>query len=167
MAFGSAPNPPSRQNGKPPRQEYLAEYLQIIQGVIQRMSTMSFMIKGWVIAVFFATMVNQGGQLPFIAAAACFWGLDAYYLAQERRFRHLYNVASKEDSTVPLFLLDMNELAKHGVEPPRARWFNTFASPTISLLHLPLIGVALWSYYERGPGKILWEQLVTEIHGLL
>lgn len=73
------------------------KHLELIQAVITRLATNSFFIKGWaltVAAAAFGFAVNRVDSR--IAIAGCvvtigFWILDAYYLRQERLFRHLYN----------------------------------------------------------------------------
>ena len=73
------------------------KHLEFIQGVINRLATNSFRLKGW-------TVVLVAGLLAFLAQAKCieyapvalvpiifFWGLDAYFLWQERLFRALYD----------------------------------------------------------------------------
>lgn len=72
------------------------KHLELIQGVITRMTNNSFMLKGWavtLIAGIFALAVKEIGNLylwvayiPIIA----FWFLDSYYLLQERLYRSLY-----------------------------------------------------------------------------
>ena len=73
------------------------KHLEFIQGVINRLATNSFRLKGW-------TVVLVAALLALLAQARCvehtpialvpiifFWGLDAYFLWQERLFRSLYD----------------------------------------------------------------------------
>ena len=80
-------------------------YLQMIQSVIARMSRNSFLIKGWSISVVAALTALVGAEastlvyLP-VLPAAMFWGLDAFFLRQERLFRELWKCASGPDGRV-------------------------------------------------------------------
>ena len=71
-------------------------HLEMIQGVISRMASNSFLLKGWavtLVAGIFALSAKDTDKLYFILAYVpiiVFWGLDAYYLLQERLYRSLY-----------------------------------------------------------------------------
>ena len=72
-------------------------HLEMIQGVISRMASNSFALKGWavtLVAGIFALSSKDADKLYFLVAyipIVVFWGLDAYYLLQERLYRALYN----------------------------------------------------------------------------
>jgi hypothetical protein len=71
-------------------------HLGMIQGVINRMGSNSFLLKGWTItlvaALFALAMKESSPRLMYVAyfPAVIFWALDGYYLWQERLFRKLY-----------------------------------------------------------------------------
>lgn len=72
------------------------EHLKMIQTVIERMARNSFWYKGWALTVFAALLILSKPQcvvidLLGIVPLALFWGLDAYYLKQERLYRKLYD----------------------------------------------------------------------------
>ena len=72
------------------------EHLKMIQTVIERMARNSFLYKGWALTVFAALLILSKHQyvavdLLGIVPLALFWGLDAYYLKQERLYRKLYD----------------------------------------------------------------------------
>lgn len=73
------------------------EHLKMIQGIITRMNTNSFQIKGWTITLVSALLAlyANSGKVTYIFIAIIpvliFWFLDSYYLQQERKFRALYN----------------------------------------------------------------------------
>ena len=77
------------------------KHLEFIQAVISRMSTSSFLFKGWAITIAAALSafgaVKDKTPLLIIAAISTllFWGLDAYYLWLERRFIDLYRAVAK------------------------------------------------------------------------
>src|SRR5438034_7565780 len=77
----------------------LLAHLKLVQGLISRMGQNSFALKGWsvtLVAALMALAVNTHRR-DYAALALfpslIFWGLDAYYLWQERRFRDTYDVA--------------------------------------------------------------------------
>lgn len=73
------------------------EHLKLIQGIISRMNTNSFQIKGWTITLVSALLALYANSRKvtyiFIALipVLIFWFLDSYYIQQERKFRALYN----------------------------------------------------------------------------
>lgn len=72
-------------------------YLQMIQGIINRMSTNSFALKGWavtLVAGFFTLASKDTDKMYFLISYVpiiLFWGLDSYYLQQERLYCALYD----------------------------------------------------------------------------
>ena len=86
----------------------------MIQGVINRMASNSFMLKGWavtLIAGIFALAAKDANKLYFIIAYVpilVFWGLDAYYLRQERLYRKLYEKVRKQKETEIDFSMNAN-----------------------------------------------------------
>ena len=77
------------------------KHLEFIQGVINRLADASFRIKRWAVFLVSALMVllvreNDFAWIGFMPVLV-FWGLDGYFLAQERRFRDLYNHVRKLD----------------------------------------------------------------------
>jgi hypothetical protein len=75
-------------------------HLGFIQAVINRMGNNSFLVKGWTVvlvaAIFALAAKDSNSNFVFIALVPifAFWGLDAYYLHQERLFRGLYEVVA-------------------------------------------------------------------------
>lgn len=83
------------------------KHLELIQGVINRMASNSFKLKGWavtLVAGVFALASKDTDKLYFLIAyipILVFWGLDSYYLLQERLYRSLYeNVRKKENNKI-------------------------------------------------------------------
>lgn len=78
--------------------------LEMIQSTISRMATHSFALKGWAItlaAALAALMLKEKGGASYllgVPAMLCFWGLDAYYLRQERLFRGLFRRLANAES---------------------------------------------------------------------
>jgi hypothetical protein len=73
------------------------KHLELVQDIINRMSSNSFMLKGWavtLVAGIFALSSKDADKMYFLVAyipVLVFWGLDAYYLLQERLYRSLYD----------------------------------------------------------------------------
>ena len=82
--------------------EMKLKHLDLIQGVINRLSTNSFLLKGWsvVLTSAFFALSAPTQQINFIylafVPATIFLGLDGYYLWKERQFRDLYDVVRKK-----------------------------------------------------------------------
>lgn len=87
------------------------KHLELVQGVINRMASNSFMLKGWavtLVAGIFALAGKDTDKLYFLVAyvpVLVFWGLDAYYLLQERLYCSLYDkVRETEEGNIDFSL---------------------------------------------------------------
>jgi hypothetical protein len=94
------------------------KHLEFIQNVITRMNSNSFLIKGWALTIFsaitaFASKDTNSTMvwINFVPILA-FWGLDAFYLRQERLFRKLYENVIKEDSKIPEYSMNTKNYQK-------------------------------------------------------
>src|SRR6059058_3180354 len=73
------------------------KHLELIQAVVSRLGTDSFLVKGWAATLtsafvgFGITKSDWGLALAGVAPASVFWILDAYFLHAERLFRALYD----------------------------------------------------------------------------
>lgn len=73
------------------------KHLDYIHNSINRMSTNSFLIKGWAITIISALFIFADDQMNerilaiAILAMVIFWYLNGYFLQQERKFRALYD----------------------------------------------------------------------------
>lgn len=72
-------------------------HLEMIQGIVNRLSHNSFLLKGWsviLISAMFA-LAAKDTQILFVYLAyfpaIAFWCLDGYFLHQEKLFRALYD----------------------------------------------------------------------------
>ena len=82
-------------------------YLEMVQGVISRMASNSFALKCWAITLvagIFALAGKDADKMYFLVAyipIVGFWGLDSYYLMQERLYRSIYDkVRKKEENQI-------------------------------------------------------------------
>lgn len=117
-------------------------HLEMIQAVITRLSSNSFLIKGWTVALLaglFALAAKDANQ-HFTAVAyfplLAFWFLDAYFLRAEWRYRGLFNHVRKlEDANID-FLMDADGYDNRGV-------VESLISKTLLWFYSPLAGVIL------------------------
>ena len=94
------------------------KHLEFIQGVINRLASDSFRMKGWyvvLVAALFILLARQG-QVEFVAVALipviAFWGLDGYFLWQERLYRALYDhVRTLEEGKID-FSMNVSQVIK-------------------------------------------------------
>lgn len=96
---------------KQQRLSILSKEAAIIQGIIKRKSTDSFLIKGWTVTLIVATLILQGERFQVLVAfipLLSFWFLDAHYQQQISLYKKLYkwNIANRLDTDE--YLLDMN-----------------------------------------------------------
>lgn len=126
--------------------EQTFKHLEFIQGVITRMNTNSFQIKGWAIALLTALMAllvsMEGKEDTSIVFAAIpgllvLWGIDAYYLSLERGFRSLFEKVAKSNNEVQPF--DM----KTGINPTFWKWLKAMCSTCLLFFYLCLLGFAM------------------------
>lgn len=126
--------------------ESVVEHLKMVQGVINRMAQTSFILKGWMITVVITilgvSVANSNTRLGLLALfpVLIFWGLDAYYLRQERLFRGLYELIRQdtEHTTVPLFFM-RTDPCKNSVPS----WWSTLFSRTEWVMYLSTTVVIL------------------------
>ena len=130
--------------------EKVLEHLKMIQGVITRLGSNSFLIKSWSLTLIVAAMVliarkdmeNPYLTLPLVLPVLVFWFLDGYFLWQERLFRKLYEEIRGESDT------DYNM----GVGKFRTdiRWLTTTFSRTLIPFYLMEIAIVVFLYFIVG-----------------
>ena len=90
------------------------KHLDFIQGVINRMAGNSFALKGWAVTLIAGIFVLAGkdtDKMYFLVAyipILVFWGLDSFYLLQERLYRALYNKVRKMSESEIDFSMNAN-----------------------------------------------------------
>ena len=73
------------------------KHLDYIHNTINRMSSISFIIKGWTISIVSILFIFSDGKMNkkmiivTVLAVIVFWYLNGFFLQQERKFRGLYN----------------------------------------------------------------------------
>jgi len=131
------------------------KHLEFIQAVITRMNTNSFQMKGWMVAIVSALLAiyagNNNGLYPLFALLPTFifWGLDAYFLQQERKFRGLYNdVAGLTENPKVTTLFAMRpDLYTGG----KYSYWDVIKSVTLIWLYLPVAGILVVIYFVLTP----------------
>ncbi len=108
------------------------KHLEFIQAVIARQAGNSFLLKGWAVTVsgvIYGFGVSRASWVPALVGvipALMFWGLDAYYLWQERRFRCLYDAVWKGNTGAPVtFSMDTKPYSTN------QKWLATVISRTL------------------------------------
>ena len=118
------------------------KHLEFIQGVINRLAANSFQMKGWAVVLVAAILVLLAREsrldAAFIALAPVlvFWGLDGYFLWQERLYRALYNHVRAIDEADIDFAMNVIPF-KAGYS---RTWFGATLSRTLLLFYVVLGG---------------------------
>ena len=116
------------------------KHLGFIQGVINRLATNSFQMKGWSVVLVAAILVllAREGRLDaaFIALAPVlvFWGLDGYFLWQERLYRALYDHVRTLDEASIDFSMGAGDLERESAET----WLLAACSRTLLCFYIAL-----------------------------
>jgi len=130
------------------------EHLKMIQGVINRMAQASFILKGWTVTIaiaglgFATNASNFWLGLLTLFPSFIFWGLDAYYLRQERLFRCLYNKVclGADGAKIPSFSMDTaiceNEVGSwlKTLWRPAICWFYSVVVFTVLIISVLCLG---------------------------
>ena len=108
------------------------KHLEFIQTVIARLASNSFLIKGWtvlLVSAFFALAApNANLAYVFLAyiPAVIFWGLDGFFLYQERLFRELYDFVRLKDESDIDYSMDTANFKSSKIS-----WVNSTLSTTL------------------------------------
>ena len=116
----------------------LEAHIGIIQGVVNRLAQSSFLLKGWSVVLVSALLAFAAGSserlvllIAFLPALA-FWGLDGYFLWQERLFRALYDHVRTQDEEQLDYGLKTDSLPNL---TPYHTWRSAVFSRTLWLFH--------------------------------
>lgn len=125
------------------------KHLEFIQLTITRMAANSFILKGWSVTLISALAVlsqkdsNSKFWVIALFPALTFWGLDAYFLRQERLFRHMYNSVRKKRE----YEIDF-DLNPRSFENKRDTWLNCVFSKTLLFFYIAiLVSVGLIAFF--------------------
>lgn len=118
------------------------KHLALVQGVINRLAGNSFALKGWSVTLVSALLAlaakDAGTRLVAIALlpTLTFWGLDGYFLAQERLFRRLYARLIDPNEQVPAFSMKTEPFTP-------AVWTEATFSRTLLIFHGAILATVL------------------------
>ncbi|MED3977279.1 hypothetical protein P4639_28515 [Priestia megaterium] len=123
-------------------------HLEMIQSVIARMNSNSFLLKGWtvtiVVALFaFANVKDMDSNLIVLAIIPTmfFWGLDAFFVHQEWLFIKLYECVTTQNEKDINFSMKTNPF-KFQVR----KWRYALLSKTILPFYLPVTLLVIVAY---------------------
>jgi hypothetical protein len=126
------------------------KHLELIQGVITRMGSNLFTLRGWMItlvvglSVAFLEVGRNELQVILVLVVFIFWVHDAYFLALERGYRCLYNKVRKLDEDSIDFSMDVSEFSNLRTT---SIWY-CMLSKTLAFFYVPtLILIALISIF--------------------
>ena len=130
-----------------------SEHLGMIQTVIARLAGNSFAIKGWTVAIVSAILgaaLSQSKPAVILVAlipVPTFWGLDAYYLHQERLLRKLYEIVRTKDEDAIDFLMNSRGL-QDGRQDGWRGWIGcAFSRTLLPFYTVPVVVTALVFVY--------------------
>ena len=117
------------------------KHLEFIQGVVNRLASDSFRMKGWsvvLVAALFVLLAREG-RIDFLyiglVPVLFFWGLDGYFLWQERLFRALYDHVRGLDESAVDFSMDTSAF--------RTEWKYIWIGATLSITLILFYGALL------------------------
>jgi len=120
-------------------------HLEMIQGVVNRLSHNSFLLKGWTVILISAmfALAAKDSEILFVYLAyfpaVAFWCLDGYFLHQEKLFRALYDHARMQKEDEIDFSMDTSE-----VRDQVDSWCSVAMSKTLIIFHgVILVSIAL------------------------
>ena len=121
------------------------KHLEMIQGVISRMSQNSFHLKGWSVVLVSALFALSAAEwnthvipLAYFPAIA-FWLLDGYYLRQEKLYRKLYDHVRDLDESKIDYSMSVADFGKT-VKP----WACVMFSTTLAIFHGTIVATILF-----------------------
>lgn len=155
VRLSAAPTSPSTCDERAtvvPDDELRLRHLDTIQSIINRLSQSSFTIRGWSVTVVTLVFALVGGQgdlrhdlvLITLVPALLFWGMDGYYMRQERRFRSLYGAAARrlrdgdQAPDVPPFDMDVEVWSG-----PATRTWRVLFTPSVAAIPCMLVTVVV------------------------
>ena len=117
------------------------KHLDFIQGVVNRLSTNSFLLKGWSVVLVSGLFILSGEEseesFAYLALipSVVIWGLDGYFLWQERLFRRLYELVrlKKVDE------IDFS-MSTAAVSDRRPSYISSVFSMTLIVFHATVVG---------------------------
>lgn len=125
--------------------ENYIKHLEMIQGIINRMAGNSFYLKGWAVTLISGIFVlanKDTDKMYFLVSyipIIVFWGIDTYYLLQERLYRALYNKVRKIPNSEIDFDMNVSEFKD---KTEKLSYLNCLFSVTEFWFYLPLAALS-------------------------
>jgi hypothetical protein len=123
--------------------DHTVEHLKLISNVVDRMGRNSFHLKGWAVILVAAIFAFASREVDYrfylvgLLPAVTFWGLDGYYLWQEKYFRALYNAVRTSAHDIEKYgLFSMNTKPYDDKVP---WWGRVCVSRTIFPVYVALV----------------------------
>lgn len=121
------------------------KHLEMIQNVISRMASNSFLLKGWTVTLVvgllaFANIKEMDSNFMFLALipATFFWMLDGYFIYQENLYVELYeHVTTVENDNIDFSLKTEMYEDQAGSLP------DAIMSPTLLIFYVPTIAIII------------------------
>lgn len=149
-------------------EENRVKHLDMIQAVVGRLGTDSFLVKGWTVTVagafagFAVNLSDAGLAGASLVTTFLFWTLDSQFLRSERLFRALFErVRNRDEGIEPFFMAatgsDFVELAEQTEQHQEAgsRWktfwsnsLRTFYGAIVALTLILILLLSLGSEYD-------------------
>jgi hypothetical protein len=126
--------------------DYRIKHLELIQAVITRLASYQFLLRGWaltVAGVFLGFAVNNKEwrlALVSLAPTVTFWGLDMYFLRNERLFRALFKRVREFDVRIePFFMAATDAKFEKMVTKEEKSWSRTFRRPALLFFYFGIL----------------------------
>lgn len=118
--------------------EKVVKHLEMTQGVINRLESNCFQLKGWSMTIIVAAMILIAKPnlpspyfiLMLLIPIVGFWGLDGYFLWQGRLFREVYKEISQQEDTD--FKMNVDKYKKE----KKCSWVSATFSTTLIPFYL-------------------------------
>lgn len=127
------------------------KHLEFIQDAIKRFASNSFQMKGWMLTIvsallgFYANTSNTKFALVAVLPVLVFWGLDSYYLQQERKIRGVYNDVINPDKAQ--IKVGPFEMPMQNYTGGKYSFRDVLLSQTMVLLYLSVVVILLGIYF--------------------
>lgn len=121
------------------------KHLEFVHNTINRMSTNSFIIKGWLITLVSALFlfgkndINDKFIIISLISTIAFWYLNSLFLRQERKFRALYDEVRQKDSEHIDFSMDTSQYDKKEFSVEDCLFSNTIWPLYAAVLSIQII----------------------------
>lgn len=139
--------------------EERVKHLEMIQAVIARLASNSFLVKGWSITVagafsgFALTTREEWLAAVGILSLIFFWAMDTHFLRSERLFRALYEQVRSTDEELRPFFMGATSRA--------------FVSRTRSLNSRPSTNAGSWRHTATSPTLVFFYGGLMAASGLV